>query len=394
MKRLLALLAIVVVAAAASAQTVEKATERFALAYFPYLPSSTVELSGLQRLTTPAGGYIAVNLLRSSPLEKEKDQIGALIDPTARTITVGLLYPTPAGTPFQSADTLQQFVEVVLPEILRDMGRVSVRLPSSPNKPNAVVSLTASLRTGYGPVKLPLAVSADARFLLLGTTWPLDRDPRATRREILAKAPIQWDPGHESAPLTLVEFSDFQCPACKRGWTIAKEILGKLGDKVHHGMVNFPLTNSHPWAFRAAVAGHCVGAGWPDRFLLLKEEFYLQQESLTVETVDQAAFLFISGNKLDEPKFRSCYMKDPAVDAVLKQMELGQRLNVLSTPTYFANGEILPFGNKEIWEKRLQAILAAGGLPENAAEIRVEPTPVPTKAPVINAAPTKAPATK
>ena len=66
-----------------------------------------------------------------------------------------------------------------------------------------------------------------------------------------------------------------------------------------------------------------------------------------------------------------------SVEAVLKRMELGQRLGVSATPTNFANDEIVPFGNREVWEKRIQAIISANGQPENAAEIRLDPTPTP-----------------
>jgi len=139
--------------------------------------------------------------------------------------------------------------------------------------------------------------------------------------------------------------------------------------------VNFPLYNAHPWAFRAAVAGECIGSIWPDRLVALKEEFYRLQDSLTLEIVDTAVIGFLAQQSLDEKSFRACYLKDPAIDTVLHQLELGYRLGVFGTPTYYANGEHMPFGDGEVFSKRLRAIIAAKGRPEDAAEVVVTPRP-------------------
>jgi protein-disulfide isomerase len=224
-------------------------------------------------------------------------------------------------------------------------------------------------------MQMAIAISTDGKYLALGGTWPLDRDPRALRREILDSADVQWDPGHEKAVVKLVEFSDFQCPACKRGWANVKPVLAEAGENVRHGLVNFPLYNLHPWAFRVAVAGECVGSLWPDRLVALKEDFYRLQDSLTLDTVDIAVIGFLAQQGLDEKSFRGCYLKDAAVDRVLRQLELGYRLGVFGTPTYFANGESLPFGEPEVFAKRLQAIIAAKGRPEDAAEVVATPRP-------------------
>jgi protein-disulfide isomerase len=206
----------------------------------------------------------------------------------------------------------------------------------------------------------------------------MGRDPRAVRREILASADVQWDPGHENAIVKVVEFSDFQCPACKRGWATVKPALAEVGEAVRHGLVNFPLYNSHPWAFRSAVAGECIDSIWPDRLVALKEELYRLQDSLTVESVDPAVIGFLAQQGLDEKSFKGCYLRDPAIDAVLRQLELGYRLAVFGTPTYYANGEQLAWGDAELFTKRLRAIVAAKGRPEDAAEVVVTPKPTAT----------------
>jgi len=369
--------AALLVATTAAAQVGELELKRMAKAYLGYMPGSTVTLTESALRTAPAGPYQTVRGERTTTIGEGKDQIAMLVDPFARTAVVGLLFPLPATDPPVTGDTLPRFVQEVLPQVLGSYlgSRVKIPWPMSPFRPSGVLPLTARVETGYGPMQMAIAISTDGKYLALGGTWPLDRDPRALRREILDNADVQWDPGHEKAVVKLVEFSDFQCPACKRGWANVKPVLAEAGENVRHGLVNFPLYNLHPWAFRAAVAGECVGSLWPDRLVALKEDFYRLQDSLTLDTVDIAVIGFLAQQGLDEKSFRGCYLKDAAVDRVLRQLDLGYRLGVFGTPTYFANGESLPFGEPEVLAKRLQAIIAAKGRPEDAAEVVATPRP-------------------
>ena len=362
----------------------EQAFKAFARGFLTYAPASVFTLTENTTGATSVGSYQEVRVERTTIQPDAKDQVGLLADPRTRMVAAGLLFPLPAVDPPVTPATLPLFVQQQLTEAMSTWlsSRVRIPWPMSPTRPGAVVALTAEVATGYGTMHMPMAVTADGRYLVIGGTWPLDRDPRAVRREILESSVIQWDPGHETAPVKVVEFSDFQCPACKRGWGEVKPVLAQFGDKVRHGLVNFPLFNAHPWAFRAAVAGECVGSLWPDKIVALKEEFYRLQDTLTVESVDPAVFAFLAEHNLSSEKFRACYLKDPAIDTVLRQLDLGYRLGVTGTPTYYANGEAQPWGEPEWFSKRLAAIVAAGGRPESAAEIVVAPpTPAPKPAP-------------
>jgi protein-disulfide isomerase len=373
------------VATACAAQVGELELKRFAKAYMGYMPGAAVTLTESTLHTAPAGPYQTVRAERTTSVAEGKDQLALLVDPVARTAVAGLLFPMPPTDPPVTGETLPRFVEEVLPQALASFvgSRVRIPWPMSPIRPSGVLGLLAKVETGYGPMQMALAISTDGKYVALGGSWPLDRDPRAVRREILQSADVQWDPGHEKATVNLVEFSDFQCPACKRGWDIIKPPLTEAGDAVRHGLVNFPLYNAHPWAFRAAVAGECVGSIWPDRVVALKEQFYRLQDSMTLDNVDPATLGFLSEQNLDEKDFRACYLKDPAINTVLRQLELGYRFGVFGTPTYFANGEQLPWSDAEIFAKRIQAIIAAKGRPEDAADVVVAPRPTagPSQAP-------------
>lgn len=367
MKRIATATAVLLAATAAAQVPEEEALRRFALAYLNHAYRATVELRVDRRAATPGKGYAAITAVRSTP-GGQKDQLSLLLDLETRLVAVGLGFPLNASDPPVTAATLPAYVEQVLPATLQQLfgARMRVVWPAIPMRPSGVVSLVAQMSTGYGTAPVPLAVSADARVLVLGPTWPLDRDPRAVRREILKDAPIQWDPGDPAAPLQLVEFSDYQCPACKRGWEDAKKLLQRMGNKARHGLVNYPLVSNHPWAFRASVAGVCIGKQNEEMVLELKEELYRLQSNLTPSTVDEAAFAFVSQRGLSETAFRACYLKDAAIDTVHTQMGVAQRMGVMGTPTYFVNGEMISLSDTEAAVARMQAILAAGGIPERA----------------------------
>ena len=361
-------------AAVAGAETPQQAVKRFARAYFSYAPGSAVEVTPSEK--SYSGPYFAYTVIRTCIDPDLKDQVGMLVDPVANTVAVGMLFPIESNGPAITPDMLPDLAENLLSQRLTEFfgARVRVRWPVTPVRLGAVIPLPALVSTGYGAMNMPIALGVDARHLVVGGTWPLDRDPREVRRELLANADVGWDPGHQDAPVQLVEFSDFECPACKRGWGQVKPALDRAGARVHHGLVNFPIVGAHPWAFRAAVAGECIGTLWPAALLSLKEEFYRLQDSMTVDGVDPAVLGFLAQHSLDENSFRACYLKDPAINTVLRQLEVGYRVGVTGTPTYFANGEPLPWSQPDWFEKRLNAIIATGK-PESAAEIVATPPP-------------------
>src|SRR3990167_4396909 len=77
--------------------------------------------------------------------------------------------------------------------------------------------------------------------------------------EIMTVAEGEWVKGNPSAPVTIIEYSDFQCPACGHYYPILKELLSKDGEKIRFVYRHFPLTNLHPNAEGAARATEAAG---------------------------------------------------------------------------------------------------------------------------------------
>jgi len=156
----------------------------------------------------------------------------------------------------------------------------------------------------------------------------------APRREVAVAA---TDPflGRASAPVTLIEFSDFQCPFCQRVEPTLKRVRDTYGDKVRIVWKDFPLTQIHPQAFKAGEAAHCAGDQgkyWEYHDRLFANQQALQPDDLKKHAADMG---------LAAPAFASCLDSSKYGERVRDGVAEGTRLGVNSTPTIYVNGRML-----------------------------------------------------
>lgn len=142
--------------------------------------------------------------------------------------------------------------------------------------------------------------------------------------------------GGKDAKVTIVEFSDFQCPYCAKGSDLLKAIKKKYGNKVKVAFKNFPLP-FHNHAEKAAVAGLCANEQSTDAFWKLHDSMFAHQDSL-----DEAGLKKLAkdvGIKMDA--FEKCLAENRHLDRVKADMEEGKKIKVKSTPTFFVNGQLI-----------------------------------------------------
>jgi protein-disulfide isomerase len=177
-------------------------------------------------------------------------------------------------------------------------------------------------------------------------------DPPRAHVAIPAGAPAL---GPASAPVTIVEFSDYQCPYCKRAQGVVDELVAKYKDKIRLVHRDFPLDN-HPGAVPAARAARCAdeqGKFWDYHRGLLMTPGDFSDEDLR----SRAASL-----GLDASKFDTCLKSDRHDAAIRASVEDGQRIGVTGTPAFFINGRML-FGARPIeqFQEVIEAELAQQG---------------------------------
>lgn len=339
---------------------------RFLQRSISWFPDSSFRLVENTLYQTPTGPYRFVDVERTCASDLLTGTTSALIDEGADAIWVGSVGELPSQGMGKDAESLKTFLSGFLPEAMQaSMGlRVKVKWNTGPRKPGAILPLDLLVDTGYGETIREAGVSADGKYLVMGSEMSLKDDPVAARRRLLAESDVVvWDTdGERGSKVEIVEFSDFECPACKNKWPSIAKVLEQEGDSVSHGMVSYPLTMIHPWAFRAANAAWCVARQNPRSLIPLKEMFYSLQREMEVAQVTPTAVDFVAGQDLDEDAFLACYLHGPSIDAVHRQMNLGNTLGVHSTPTYVVNGWMVQLPD-DSWFPDMVARLVAGEEP-------------------------------
>jgi protein-disulfide isomerase len=170
----------------------------------------------------------------------------------------------------------------------------------------------------------------------------------AAREQQLAEA-IAGDPvrGNPDAPVTIVEYSDFQCPFCARGFETMEQVLEKYPQDVKFVFKHFPLDSIHPWARPAAIASVCAAEQSAEAFWTLHDAYFENQKALNAGNVIDKSKEFLAGTSIDFAQWETCStdMSSEAHQAAAAQvqtdLETGQGLGVSGTPGFFVNGEFL-----------------------------------------------------
>ena len=183
-------------------------------------------------------------------------------------------------------------------------------------------------------------VSADGHYVIFGDTEDLTVDPS---KAVMAKITLKGEPsrGPDAAKVTVVEFSDFQCPFCSRGYnTIEQQVLKEYGDKVKFYYKHYPLP-FHPWAQAGAVATECAKQQKPDAFWTLYKGLFEQQKDITADNLKEKAHAILADAKIDQAKFDDCLDNKKTLDKVKADMAEGSSVGVTGTPSFVVNGRLL-----------------------------------------------------
>lgn len=143
--------------------------------------------------------------------------------------------------------------------------------------------------------------------------------------------------GPEDAPVTLIEFSDFECPYCGRFFSTLQRLKQEYGDSLRIVYRHYPLDN-HPNAFQAARASMC--AADQGRFWEMHDLLFQEQDRLGSADLEEKARRL----GLDVATFAACLASDSHVERIERDMREGDRVGVDGTPALFVNGIPVPGG--------------------------------------------------
>ena len=195
-------------------------------------------------------------------------------------------------------------------------------------------------------------VSKDGKFLLRGELNDMSRDGFAENRAKLdtKNAPATGSP---NAPITVVEFADFECPVCRNLHEALRGLLPKY-PQVRLVFKDFPLEQVHPWARTGALAGRCAYQQEPKAFWKMYDLLYDNQDLISAENAWDKMTDYAGRAGLDTDAFKACMTAPEAASAVDASIANGKLLDVGSTPTLFVNGRRIVGADPHQLEQLLQ----------------------------------------
>jgi len=192
------------------------------------------------------------------------------------------------------------------------------------------------LSNAQGQQNSRLYVTSDGRHALVGDIIPFGAHPFASTQEELAKGMNGPSRGPADAPVTIVEFSDLQCPHCKQ----AQPVVDKLMAEEKNARLvfqSFPLP-SHDWATKAAYYADCVGRGSGDAFWKFIQSVYDEQADITAPSADEKLTVLADQAGVKGSEIAACAAKPETAGRIQHSLDLGTSVEVTATPTLFING--------------------------------------------------------
>jgi protein-disulfide isomerase len=224
-------------------------------------------------------------------------------------------------------------------------------------KPSEVPGVTEVIVTFGDPVqqRTPFYVASDLQHAFIGQIIPFGSDPFApVRRKLVqdAKGPVK---GNANAPVEIVEFSDFECPHCKRAFPVIDKLISESPD-AKLVFENFPLSSIHKWADRAAGYADCLARKNPEQFWKFAQEVFDQQEQITDDNAATKLSAIATDAGADASATAACADSSETKARVNQQYELGTSLGITGTPTLFINGRKIDNVNGTPYEVMKQMV--------------------------------------
>jgi protein-disulfide isomerase len=211
-----------------------------------------------------------------------------------------------------------------------------------PAAAEGLAEVTVTVTTSQGSQLEKFYVTPDGTHAVTGEILPFGSHPFDAARAQLHKGINGPSRGAADAPVTVVEFSDLQCPHCKE----AQPTLDRLAAEDKNARVvfqNYPLP-MHDWAMKAATYADCVGRTSSDAFWKFIQSVYGAQSDITAANADEKLTAFADAAGVKGSDVAACAAKPETTTRVEHSMELGKALDVNSTPTIFVNGRKLSAG--------------------------------------------------
>jgi protein-disulfide isomerase len=206
-------------------------------------------------------------------------------------------------------------------------------------KPSEAAGLTEAtiiFNTPKGQQATRIYVTADQKYAFTGDLVPFGADPFGDVRAQLrgVNGPSE---GPKDAVVTIVEFGDLECPACKAAQPNITKLMQEE-PKARLVFENFPLSQIHKWALTGAKYVDCMGRANNDAAWKFIATVYDHQAEVNEQNVDQMLKGYVKDAGGDPDAIAACVANPDTAKRVADSVALGEKLSINSTPTFFING--------------------------------------------------------
>jgi len=224
-----------------------------------------------------------------------------------------------------------------------------------------------------------LYISKDGKTLLRGELFDTSADPFAGNR---AKLHPDGNPskGPADARVTLVEFSDFQCPHCRQLYD-AMKTLGPRYPQIRIVFKDLPIAAIHPWAETAALGGRCAYMQSADAFWQIHDALFENQEFISAANIWERLVELAGQAGLDKEAFKACLASPEAAKAIELNIEDAKVMSVNSTPTVFVNGRPVVGGDPTTIQQYIDYELGGKQAAQSPAKSAQSPPQKPPQKP-------------
>lgn len=264
---------------------------------------------------------------------------------------------TAKASPATPQSPLQKTIEAYLRNLYAFGPDVEVTVSEPKDAGMAgLLETSVSVKVGGNNEDAKFYVSKDGKFLVRGEVSDLSKDPLAANRALMD---LKDSPsvGDAKPAVTLVEFSDFECPVCRSLHDVMRGIMQNY-PQVRVVFKDYPIEVLHPWARTAAIAGRCAYMQSPAAFWKMYDAIYDNQDIISAANAWMKMSEFAGQAGLNADTFRACMAGPESGAAVDASRANGQKLDVNSTPTIFVNGRRMVGADAHLIEQYIQYELA------------------------------------
>jgi protein-disulfide isomerase len=209
--------------------------------------------------------------------------------------------------------------------------------------------------TDAASVNETLYVSKDGQKIFRGAVFDVNQNPFKEQLDKL-HSDLQPSLGTPGAPVVIVLFSDFECPYCKEeAKALRSNLVSTYPKEVRLYFKDMPLTQIHPWAMAAAIAGRCIFRQNPAAFWDYHDWIYERQAEVTADNLKSMILEYAKGKEIDALQLERCIDSKATEAEIQKSIAEGKALGVAGTPTVYVNGRPL-MGQAASWANLRQVI--------------------------------------